>query len=191
MTVQTPYDRYIEILFHWNTKIRLAGEKDPDVFRSVHLEEARRVIPLLRGLGWQAVVDIGSGNGLMAVPLAVEFPSRTVIALEPNRKKCIFLRQLKQNVPLPNLEVRMERLETFQPPAAGSALLWSARALEISPDVLLAALRRRPASVLLLFTSPQSPFHSLMRHDPPVLRVLESLPLSADSHRMAVLAEIR
>ena len=48
-------------------------------------------VPLLRSLGIDAFVDIGSGGGLPGVPLAIALPARRALLVESTGKKARFL----------------------------------------------------------------------------------------------------
>jgi 16S rRNA G527 N7-methylase RsmG len=182
-------ERYVILLYHWNRRVRLVGERDPAEFRRNHLAEVTSALPLLAGRPWDTAVDIGSGNGLLAVPLAAAHPTRTVIALEPRQRKCAFLRRAALELVLPNLSVRQETLQDFCPPH-GAALLWTARSLEIPTDVFLTELVRHPDALLLLFSGPGAPSHRLIEPGADRLRLLDRLEFGPPSGRKAVLMEV-
>ena len=53
----------------------------------------------------RAIVDVGSGSGLPAVPLAIVRPELSVTAIESRLKKVTFLRWIKDQCKCDNLEV--------------------------------------------------------------------------------------
>lgn len=183
-------DAYVNVLYRWNRTIRLVGEKDPVRFREIHLAEVLEGMSIPRAWAWQTAVDIGAGNGLLAVPLAMAFPDRKVIALEPRGKKCSFLRHLRQELDLVNLDVRQSRLESFLPDVSGENLLWACRGLELPIAVLLDSLRRYPCSRLLLFSSPGGKSQQLLQDGRDTLRVLQAITPTASPERKIILAEI-
>lgn len=182
-------DRYVEMLYHWNRRVRLVGERDAAEFRRNHLAEVRAVLPDLAEPEWSLAVDIGSGNGLVAVPVAASFPDRRVIALEPRHRKCAFLRQAVLELGLANLEIRQETLQAFTPPP-GAALLWSARALEIPAGELLRELGKHPGGWLLLFTAAEAPSSEVLRLGANGLTIVQRREFGGKSHREAVLTRI-
>ena len=107
----SPIDQYIALLFAWNGKIRLTGAADPASFFQ---EQVSEVLPLV---DWVArtenplLVDIGSGNGLLDIPMAAGLPGRQIVALEPAFKKCVFLRAVKAALALDNLQIIQQSLE--------------------------------------------------------------------------------
>ena len=182
-------DRYVEMLYHWNRRVRLVGERDPAEFRRNHLAEVRAVLPDLAEPAWNLAVDIGSGNGLVAVPVAAAFPDRRVIALEPRHRKGAFLRLAARELGLANLEIRQEALQAFAP-AADAAVLWTARALEIPAGELLRELGRHPGGWLLLFTGAGTPSAEVLRLGAARLDVVQRRDLGGKARREAVLARI-
>ncbi len=182
-------DRYIELLYHWNRRVRLVGERDAAEFRRNHLTEVRAVLPDLAEPGWNLSVDIGSGNGLVAIPLAAAFPARRVVALEPRQRKCAFLRQAARELGLANLEIRQETLQAFAPPP-GAAVLWTARALEIPAADLLRELGKHPGGWLLLFTAAGAPSAEVLRLGGEGLPVVSRRAFGGKTTREAVLARI-
>lgn len=184
-----PLDNYVSLLYHWNRRIRLVGEKDPATFRRKHLGEVIAAFGVLEHVAWQQAIDIGSGNGLVAVPLALANPTRQVIALEPRQKKCAFLRMVRHELGLTNLEVAATRLETFVAPA-GVRMLWMARALEITPVLLVSVLRRHPGDHLLLFSGEASPATLVLTAGRDVLSIIDRQTSAVDAQRTVTLARI-
>ncbi len=195
MTVLTAgqcFDEYIRLLYHWNRRIRLVGESDPVRFRRTLLAEVRETLAKMDDRDWDVAIDIGSGNGLVAVPLAVVHRDRRVVALEPQGKKATFLRQVRHRLGLTNLEIRQERLETYQPDTTqGERVLWTARAIEIPPEMVLDCLRRFPQSQLLLFTAPDTPSWTIVARAGTEWRVEDILQANNDRGRRVVLITSR
>src|SRR5258708_40130002 len=68
------------------------------------------------GIG--TVIDIGSGGGLPAVPLALALPQLHFTLLEANTRKCAFLEHVIATLKLPNVAVAPGRAaEPGQQPA--------------------------------------------------------------------------
>lgn len=115
----------------WNLRInltRIVGPREAarlhyaeSLFGGRFIEDARKIL------------DIGSGAGFPALPLATLRPDVQVTALEANQKKSLFLNEAKDALGLANFQVRTARLESFD--LTGYDLLVS-RALDRAEKLL-------------------------------------------------------
>jgi 16S rRNA (guanine527-N7)-methyltransferase len=103
--------RFLAELDRWRRAMDLTGPLTASELADHALESAlgARLLPPSA-----SVLDIGSGAGFPAVPLAVMRPDVSVSALEPRSKRSEFLRHASRSVPVPNLEVIRGRLETLE-----------------------------------------------------------------------------
>jgi 16S rRNA (guanine527-N7)-methyltransferase len=60
------------------------------------------------------VLDVGTGPGLPGIPLAIALPRQNFHLLDANGKKTRFLFQVKNQLHLPNIEIKETRVENFQ-----------------------------------------------------------------------------
>jgi 16S rRNA (guanine527-N7)-methyltransferase len=95
---QVPWDEaqstallaYADSLLHWSARINLTAARTVDVLIADHFPDA---FALARRLDQPArVVDVGSGGGLPALPLAIIRPQLSIVLCEPIAKKGAFLR---------------------------------------------------------------------------------------------------
>ncbi|MEL6550779.1 MAG: 16S rRNA (guanine(527)-N(7))-methyltransferase RsmG [Pseudomonadota bacterium] len=115
------------LLLKWNATINLISRNTVDAAWSRHIEDS---VQLLRFLGSSTlIVDLGSGGGLPAIPLAIvtrEYdPPRHFTLIESDRRKSEFLRTAIRTYGL-NAEVITSRIEEAP---AQKADLCMARAL--------------------------------------------------------------
>jgi 16S rRNA (guanine527-N7)-methyltransferase len=82
--------RYCDLLLTWSARINLTAASSVEVLIDEHLPDAFALASRLAGDG--AAVDIGTGGGLPAIPLAVIRPALTLELCEPIAKKGAFLR---------------------------------------------------------------------------------------------------
>jgi 16S rRNA (guanine527-N7)-methyltransferase len=97
------------MLVHWSGKLDLVGFRSPE-------ERIRRYFaePLAASLqlGTPAeALDIGSGGGSPALPLALCLRRLRFTLMEPRRKKAFFLEEAVRHLGLENVDVRPERFE--------------------------------------------------------------------------------
>jgi len=108
--------RYCEIVLEANRKINLvsrSGDVPHTVERQFLLSiAALDLIPSNGGLKW---LDIGSGGGFPAIPLAIFRPDISFVLVESIAKKAFFLERTIETLALPNVGVAQERLEPRGP----------------------------------------------------------------------------
>ena len=75
----------------WNEAINLTALRDPAEIAVRHVADSLAGIGLLDALHVERFVDIGSGGGFPAIPLAVAMPVRDLLMVESIGKKVRFL----------------------------------------------------------------------------------------------------
>lgn len=99
--------RYLDELQKWNGAYNLTAVREPAEMVTRHLLDSLTLLPLMTGY----VLDVGSGAGLPAFPLAIANPALRVVALDSSGKKARFMRHAQRNLALDNLEVIEGRVE--------------------------------------------------------------------------------
>lgn len=77
-----------------------------------HVEDARRGLPLVDAEGPGSIVDVGSGNGVPGLVLAIERPTRQVFLIESNGRKAQAIDGMISALSIGNANVVPERAET-------------------------------------------------------------------------------
>jgi 16S rRNA (guanine(527)-N(7))-methyltransferase RsmG len=119
------------MLVKWNRRVNLTNIIEPGQAARLHYAEALFGSQFLGDA--RAALDIGSGAGFPAIPMAIMRPNLRVTALEPNRKKAIFLEEVKFELKLENLSIARAHIQAFD--RSGYDLLIS-RALPKASKVL-------------------------------------------------------
>jgi 16S rRNA (guanine527-N7)-methyltransferase len=107
---------YVELLAKWNRTYNLTAIREPERMITHHVLDALAVLPHLPGDTARAgysVLDVGSGGGVPAIPLAIARPGWRVVALDSNHKKGAFLQQAVSELSLWNVEVVVARVEDY------------------------------------------------------------------------------
>ena len=107
---------YIALLVKWNATYNLTAIREPERMVTHHILDALAVLPHLPDSAARAglrVLDVGSGGGVPAIPLAIARPQWHVVALDSNHKKGAFLQQAVNEIPLPNAEAIVARVEDY------------------------------------------------------------------------------
>lgn len=104
---------YVELLKVWNARINLtgfslAGDIDEALDRLI-LEPVSAASFLPESI--HTVVDVGSGGGSPALPLAIAAPRLSLTLVESSTRKCVFLREAIRAIGLSSAKVVAERIE--------------------------------------------------------------------------------
>ena len=106
----TSISKYLALSRKWNPIVPLTSiEGDTDIVGR-HFGEsiyAGSVLSIERG----RLADVGSGAGFPGIPLRIAFPQLHVTLIEPNTKKCAFLREAQALLGLSGLDVIRSRYE--------------------------------------------------------------------------------
>jgi 16S rRNA (guanine527-N7)-methyltransferase len=118
---------YLDVLKKWNKTVPLTSIDEDAEMVARHFGESifvASLLPIERG----RLADVGSGAGFPGFPLKIAFPELQVTLIEPNIKKCAFLREVQGSLRLTEVEVVRSRYEDY-PAAPNSFDFVSVRAL--------------------------------------------------------------
>jgi len=116
--------RYLHLLERWSATLNLTADPAPAVVAAEHLPDAMVIARLLRQLEVTpgVVVDVGSGAGFPALPLALLLPAATFTLVESRMRRCSFLNTAVHQLGLrARCAVLQQRLEQATLPAASLA----------------------------------------------------------------------
>jgi 16S rRNA (guanine527-N7)-methyltransferase len=107
--------KYLVLLKEWNETVPLTSIEEDTEIVARHFGEsifATSLLPMERG----RLADVGSGAGFPGLPLKIAFPELEVTLLEPNGKKCAFLREVQTALGLSGVKIVRSRYEDFGAP---------------------------------------------------------------------------
>ncbi|HRE18007.1 MAG TPA: 16S rRNA (guanine(527)-N(7))-methyltransferase RsmG [Rhodocyclaceae bacterium] len=81
---------YLDLLLKWNRTYNLTALRDREQGVTHHLLDSLAILPWV---GEGALLDVGSGGGLPAIPLAITRPGLSVTMVDAVQKKASFLQQ--------------------------------------------------------------------------------------------------
>ncbi len=84
-------DGHIRLLLAWTAAINLTAIRDPATAATAHVVDSLSAVRVLRGMGAERFIDLGSGGGLPGIPLAATLPATEALLVEPIGKKARFL----------------------------------------------------------------------------------------------------
>lgn len=133
-------ETYYRLLVSWNRKINLTGmdlaEPTPEAVDRLLIEPivAARHVPA----GAARMIDIGSGGGSPAIPLALAVPRLGLLMVESKTRKSIFLKEVSRALEL-QAEVITSRFEALlaRPDLHEAHDLLTIRAVRVDPRLLM------------------------------------------------------
>ncbi len=157
--------QFAELLVRWNQSINLTGAKSVGAVVSEHYPDA---FALARRLDGPArLVDVGSGGGLPALPLALLRPGLVIRLCEPIAKKAAFLRtairELKLNDRVTLESRRAETLAAELTEAGAQRFDVATSRATFAPELWLELGRRlvRPGGRVFVLTVPGTAIEGL------------------------------
>jgi 16S rRNA (guanine527-N7)-methyltransferase len=147
---------YYRLLAAWNTKINLTGleltDPTPETLDRLLVEPlvAARHVPASA----TRMIDVGSGGGSPAIPLALAAPSLRLLMVESKTRKSVFLREAVRALGLVGADVAAARFEELlaRPDLHERHDLLTIRAVRIETRVLMSLQAFvRPGGHLFLF----------------------------------------
>lgn len=108
--------RFSSLLLKWNKAYNLTSIKSAEEVVRLHIVDSLTLVQHFDELVGSAkkVLDVGSGGGLPAVPLAVMRPDLSVTMVDAVQKKTIFQRQACVACRLSNAKALHARVETLR-----------------------------------------------------------------------------
>lgn len=105
------FEQYFNLLIDWNNKFNLTAITDKTEVYIKHFIDSLSCIKLLHP--GDNVVDIGSGAGFPAIPLAIVCPDISFVLVDSLNKRVTFLNQIINTLSLTNCTAVHSRAEDF------------------------------------------------------------------------------
>lgn len=110
--------QYADLVIEGNEETNLISKNDAPKFLSRHIADS--LVPyiilskegkLSQNMKW---ADMGSGAGCPVIPMAIVCPDIQFFAVEPRKRRVLFLESVQQKLNLKNLKVIGKRFETSE-----------------------------------------------------------------------------
>jgi 16S rRNA (guanine527-N7)-methyltransferase len=136
---QDGFRRYLAEILLWSAQLNLTALSTPEAIVRQGFLDSLVCVPLIPTDAHSAL-DIGSGAGFPAIPLALVRPTLVMTLVEPSRRRVSFLRHVIRTLGLTRLRVDQARVDpgaSFPRPEGGFDLIL-ARA--VAPPLAIGAL---------------------------------------------------
>jgi len=107
---------YIALLLKWNAAAGLISPGDEEHLFLRHFCDSLQPLLLFGFKKNASILDIGAGGGFPSIPIRIFRPDLVFVLADSNKKKCMFLEQVKAEIKLENLTVYPGRVEKLLAP---------------------------------------------------------------------------
>ncbi|MCA8995128.1 MAG: 16S rRNA (guanine(527)-N(7))-methyltransferase RsmG [Planctomycetaceae bacterium] len=154
---------YLLAMLDENTRINVTAIRDAEDAVRLHLLDSLTVVTWWHSLGHtnppESILDLGTGGGFPAAPLAIAWPKTKVVAIDGTRKKIGVVERCSEAAGIKNLTGVHTRGSDYKPPASLGAEgfeLVTARAVGYSAKLLREVYRLvRPGGWVCLMKGPE------------------------------------
>jgi len=103
---------YLLLLQKWNKAYNMTSIDELGQMVTHHALDALAVVTHYTG---QRIIDVGTGGGIPGFILAIMYPEKHLVLLDAVGKKARFMRQVKRELAIENVEIVHERVENYFP----------------------------------------------------------------------------
>ena len=116
---KTLLDNYIKAFLEENSKLNLVSKNDEKLLFEKHISDSLAIKNFFERYSvteftGKKLLDIGTGGGFPAVPIALEYPDLHVVAVDSIGKKIRSISNLKEKLGIKNLEPKCIRVEMLR-----------------------------------------------------------------------------
>jgi 16S rRNA (guanine527-N7)-methyltransferase len=95
----------------WNAKINVISRKDIDELYTRHILHSLGIAKVLEFKSGSKIMDVGTGGGFPAIPLAILFPEANFYAIDIIAKKIKVVNEVIKALGLKNIKAEQKRAE--------------------------------------------------------------------------------
>jgi 16S rRNA (guanine527-N7)-methyltransferase len=98
----------------WNSKINVISRKDIDELYTRHVLHSLGIAKVLEFKSGSKIMDVGTGGGFPAIPLAILFPEANFYAIDIIAKKIKVVNEVIKALGLKNIKAEQKRAELVE-----------------------------------------------------------------------------
>jgi 16S rRNA (guanine527-N7)-methyltransferase len=109
------YNDYMQIFLEENSKVNLISKNDEKFLWEKHVFDSLAIEKFFdKYKEPKNILDIGTGGGFPAVPIALTYPNINVVALDSIAKKIRAIKSIKDKLKIENLTPICSRVENYE-----------------------------------------------------------------------------
>jgi 16S rRNA (guanine527-N7)-methyltransferase len=108
------FDQMFSLYEDWNSKINVISRKDMDQFYERHVLHSLSIVKFTGFKPGAKILDLGTGGGFPAVPLAIYYPEVQFTAVDSIGKKIKVVEEVSLALGLDNLQAINARAESLK-----------------------------------------------------------------------------
>lgn len=108
---KTEFNELQDLYTHWNEKINVISRKDIDNLYVRHILHSLSIAKFIEFTPGTSVMDLGTGGGFPAIPLAILFPHVKFHAIDGTAKKIKVVQTIINHLNLDNIRAQQLRAE--------------------------------------------------------------------------------
>lgn len=185
------YTQYTEIFLEENSKLNLISKNDEKFLWEKHIYDSLAIGKVFEKYGKPGnLLDIGTGGGFPAIPVALAYPDIKVTAVDSIAKKIRAVQTIIKKLELKNLTAVCSRIENL----SGQYDIVVSRAVSSLKNICEYALPKlKKGGYFAAYKSRKAPdeiketYHILKKHNAQIIDIIEySLPLAKSPVRNIV-----
>ena len=116
ITVNADYEKFKTVFLDENSKINLISKNDEKFLYEKHFFDSLAIKLFFEKYGYtpEKLLDIGTGGGFPAVPVAMEYPQISVYGVDSIGKKIRAVTEIAEKLNLSNLTLINDRVENIK-----------------------------------------------------------------------------
>ncbi|TAE17292.1 MAG: 16S rRNA (guanine(527)-N(7))-methyltransferase RsmG [Bacteroidetes bacterium] len=110
----TLFEQLYDVYVDWNSKINVISRKDIELLYERHVLHSLGLVKILQFKPMTKVMDLGTGGGFPAIPLAIFFPDVEFVPVDSIGKKMRVVQEVVNALGLKNVRPTQARAEELQ-----------------------------------------------------------------------------
>jgi len=108
--IKESIETYMAYLIEYNQKVNLISRK---ITGSAFNQLIEETFLLEKHILENEIIDAGSGNGILGIPIAIKNPKKKINLVESKEKKAVFLEYIKKKMFLTNVSIHCSSIKEF------------------------------------------------------------------------------